>query len=112
MPHKFLVIRWSGMGDIVMTLPAIRWLKKQFKGCHISYLTDSTFAGILDHSGLVDRIIDEPLGGAHRDVDAMAANIRQVLIESLAGLSEQPLDDLVDARYRRLMGYGQFTERQ
>lgn len=57
MPHKFLVIRWSGMGDIVMTLPAIRWLKAHFKTCHISYLTDSAFAEILDHSGLVDHVV-------------------------------------------------------
>mgnify|MGYP001820964789 CR=1 FL=1 len=66
----------------------------------------------LHELGLVDRIIEEPLGGAHRDVDAMADNIRQVLVETLTGLREQSLDELVDARYRRLMSYGQYTERQ
>ena len=57
MPQKFLIIRWSGMGDIVMTLPAIHWLKKHEENCHISFLTDSAFAGILEYSGLVDSII-------------------------------------------------------
>lgn len=53
---KILVIRWSGMGDIIMTLPAIKWLKKHFQGCHISYLTDTAFAAILEKSGRIDRI--------------------------------------------------------
>ena len=56
MPFKMLVIRWSGMGDIIMTLPAIKWLKEHFQGCHISFLTDIAFAAILEKSGLVDRI--------------------------------------------------------
>ena len=56
MRHRFLVIRWSGMGDIVMTLPAIQWLKDHFKNCHISYLTDTAFAGIVAQSGVVDHV--------------------------------------------------------
>lgn len=56
MLFKILVIRWSGMGDIIMTLPAIKWLKEHFQDCHISYLTDIAFAAILEKSGLVDRI--------------------------------------------------------
>lgn len=61
--------------------------------------------------GLVDRVVEEPLGGAHRDVDAMAASLKQVLTESLNDLLRRSPDELIDARYRRLMGYGQFTER-
>jgi acetyl-CoA carboxylase carboxyl transferase subunit alpha len=61
--------------------------------------------------GLIDRIIEEPLGGAHRDIDTMAANIRQALSEELAALQEMSVDELVDNRYRRLMAYGHFTER-
>ena len=53
---QFLVIRWSGMGDIIMTLPAIKWLKDHFDDCQITYLTDTAFAGIVEKSGLVDRI--------------------------------------------------------
>jgi len=56
MLFKILVIRWSGMGDIIMTLPAVKWLKEHFQHCHISYLTDIAFAAILEKSGLVDSI--------------------------------------------------------
>ena len=68
-------------------------------------------SGRLHELGLVDGIIEEPLGGAHRDVDETAANIKQVLINTLNDLREQSLDDLVNARYQRLMAYGEFTER-
>ena len=68
-------------------------------------------SGRLHELGLVDGIIEEPLGGAHRDVDETAANIKQVLINTLNDLREKSLDDLVDARYQRLMDYGEFTER-
>lgn len=56
MLFKILIIRWSGMGDIIMTLPAVKWLKEHFQNCHISYLTDIAFAAILEKSGLVDCI--------------------------------------------------------
>ena len=65
----------------------------------------------LSELGLVDRVIDEPLGGAHRDVDAAAENIRSVLKECLRKLGSKPLDKLIEQRYKRLMAYGQFTER-
>jgi len=56
MLFKILVIRWSGMGDIIMTLPALKWLKEHFQDCRISFLTDTAFAAILEKSGLVDCI--------------------------------------------------------
>ncbi|MEJ2360380.1 MAG: acetyl-CoA carboxylase carboxyltransferase subunit alpha [Gammaproteobacteria bacterium] len=59
---------------------------------------------------LVDRIIEEPLGGAHRDVDLMAMNIKTALQETLELLQEQPLDKLLESRYERLMGFGNYTE--
>lgn len=59
---------------------------------------------------LVDRIIEEPLGGAHRDVDLMAMNIKTALQETLEALQEQPVDKLLESRYERLMGFGNFTE--
>ncbi|MDH5469562.1 MAG: acetyl-CoA carboxylase carboxyl transferase subunit alpha [Gammaproteobacteria bacterium] len=68
-------------------------------------------SGRLLELGLVDRVIEEPLGGAHRDVDTMAVNIRQVLLETLKKLSKQSPDALVESRYKRLMSYGQYTER-
>ena len=68
-------------------------------------------SGRLYELGLVDQVIPEPLGGAHRDVDAMAENIKQSLIKTLDSLKNRSADELIDARYKRLMSYGQFTER-
>ena len=64
----------------------------------------------LKELGLVDQIINEPLGGAHRDIDATAANIRAALTDTLTHLQEIPSDKLLDMRYERLMQYGNFTE--
>lgn len=60
--------------------------------------------------GLIDRIINEPLGGAHRDIDTMAERLRKALVEELAALSKDGLDELIEKRYQRLMAYGEFTE--
>ena len=68
-------------------------------------------SGRLYELGLVDQVIPEPLGGAHRDVDAMAENIKQSLIKTLGSLKNKSTDELVEARYKRLMSYGQFTDR-
>ncbi len=65
----------------------------------------------LKELGLVDRIIEEPLGGAHRDVDAIAKNIKLALVEELGQLTTVSIDDLIEKRYQRLMAYGEFTER-
>jgi acetyl-CoA carboxylase carboxyl transferase subunit alpha len=67
-------------------------------------------SGRLYELGLVDSVIPEPLGGAHRDVDVMAATIKQSLSKSLDALANKSPDDLVEARYKRLMSYGQFTD--
>ncbi len=64
----------------------------------------------LKELGLVDQIIDEPLGSAYRDIDATARNIRQALKDSLDNLNQTGVDKLLDTRYQRLMGYGQYTE--
>ena len=55
---------------------------------------------------LIDEIVDEPLGGAHRDLDGIARNLRAALIEALDNLAAVPLDRLLDTRYERLMSYG------
>jgi len=68
-------------------------------------------SGRLYELGLVDQIIPEPLGGAHRDVDATAENIKRSLLKTLDLLQKKPVDELVESRYKRLMSYGQFTER-
>ena len=68
-------------------------------------------SGRLRDLGMVDKIIPEPLGGAHRDVDAVVDNVKQALMETLEGLQKKSQDELVEARYQRLMAYGQFTDR-
>jgi len=60
--------------------------------------------------GLIDEIVPEPLGGAHRDLDAMTANLKQSLIATLDALESIPTEKLLEARYARLMQYGKFEE--
>jgi len=60
----------------------------------------------LEELGIVDDTIAEPLGGAHRDVAATAANIKESLIEQLDRLTAIDTDKLVARRYERLMSYG------
>jgi acetyl-CoA carboxylase carboxyl transferase subunit alpha len=64
----------------------------------------------LKANGLVDRIVEEPVGGAQRDWDALFQTMRRALAETLAELRKQPLDALLDARYKRLRAYGSFKE--
>lgn len=56
--------------------------------------------------GIVDEIIQEPLGGAHRDVDTVAAAIRTTLVRQLEALRAEPLESLLEKRYQRLTGFG------
>jgi acetyl-CoA carboxylase carboxyl transferase subunit alpha len=60
--------------------------------------------------GLIDQIINEPLGGAHRDPEVMMESLRKALTETLVNLRERPLNALLNSRYARLMGYGKFKE--
>ena len=64
----------------------------------------------LKANGLVDRIIEEPLGGAQRDWDTMFQSMRRALTDTLAELRKPSLDALLTARYRRLRAYGSFKE--
>ena len=60
--------------------------------------------------GLVDKIINEPLGGAHRDPDAIMQTLKKTLQDSLRQLQDKSIDDLLRLRFDRLMGYGKFKE--
>ena len=62
---------------------------------------------LLEHQ-LIDRIVPEPLGGAHRDPAAMAATLKQALLEELAVLDGVDTPELLDNRYRRLRSYGAY----
>ncbi|MEN8168434.1 MAG: acetyl-CoA carboxylase carboxyl transferase subunit alpha [Pseudomonadota bacterium] len=58
---------------------------------------------------LIDEIIPEPLGAAHRDIETMAKNLKHALLQGLENLQSMAVDKLLDIRYQRLMQYGQFT---
>lgn len=60
--------------------------------------------------GLIDRIINEPVGGAHRDPRAMAQNVRKALQEALKQLAGLSSSELIERRFERLMSYGRFKE--
>jgi acetyl-CoA carboxylase carboxyl transferase subunit alpha len=60
----------------------------------------------LERLGIVDETIAEPLGGAHRDIDTMADKLQERLIEQVDRLSAEPIDQLLERRYQRLMSYG------
>jgi acetyl-CoA carboxylase carboxyl transferase subunit alpha len=64
----------------------------------------------LKELGLIDQIVNEPLGGAHRDVDTMANNLKSALLENIEVLESISLDKLLDNRYERLMQYGNYEE--
>ena len=60
--------------------------------------------------GLIDTVLKEPLGGAHRDAEAMAAAVKKALLDTLTRLERLSMDELVEARYKRFTSYGSFKE--
>ncbi len=60
--------------------------------------------------GLVDQIIPEPVGGAHRDPQSMMETLKKAIKSNLNALKKKPLDNLLETRYARLMSYGKFKE--
>ena len=63
-------------------------------------------SGRLKELGIVDQIIQEPLGGAHRDIVAASEKIKTALLEQIDQFSKMSTDDLLNRRYARLMSYG------
>ena len=56
--------------------------------------------------GLIDQVVKEPLGGAHRDFEAMAARLKQILLENLNDIRAKNIDDLMEERYNKFMAMG------
>ena len=56
--------------------------------------------------GLIDEIIQEPLGGAHRSFDQVSSNLSKSLLKTLDALTDIPINTLIEKRYERLMSYG------
>ncbi len=67
-------------------------------------------ADSLQGFGLVDEVLPEPLGAAHRDPDATADVIRNAILKHLTDVEQLDLDQLIDLRQKRLAGFGQFKE--
>ncbi len=64
----------------------------------------------LQELGLVDEVIEEPLGGAHRDPTKMAETLKSTLSGALSELRQLPTGEMLQQRYHRLMSYGQYKE--
>ena len=60
--------------------------------------------------GLIDQIINEPLGGAHRDTETAMQSVAIAIKQQMIALQKLPVDKLLAKRYQRLMGYGKFKE--
>ena len=63
----------------------------------------------LHELGLVDRVMREPIGGAHRNPRQTAIRLKALLLNELDALADVPLDELLERRYRRLRGYGAYA---
>jgi len=67
-------------------------------------------ADSLNRLGLVDEVVPEPLGGAHREPEAMVKTLKSALISTLNKVSAVPIERLLEQRYDRLMHFGEFDE--
>ncbi len=67
-------------------------------------------ANRLKAMGLVDRIVSEPMGGAHRDPEMMMQSLRRALSDELPRLQAKSTEHLLEQRFERLMSYGKFKE--
>src|SRR5207253_3080188 len=109
------------VGDVVMMLQYATYSVISPEGC-ASILWKSAdraadaaeilgiTASRLKTLGLIDRIVNEPLGGAHRDPAAMAIALKKALQETLRALAEKDVTTLVEERFERLMSYGKYKE--
>jgi acetyl-CoA carboxylase carboxyl transferase subunit alpha len=108
-----------GVGDVVMMLQYATYSVISPEGC-ASILWKSAeksaeaaeAMGItsekLHDLGLIDRVVPEPLGGAHRNYQETIANMREAIASSLREVGALSTQQLLDRRYQRLMSYGQF----
>ncbi|MDX1443417.1 MAG: acetyl-CoA carboxylase carboxyl transferase subunit alpha [Gammaproteobacteria bacterium] len=60
--------------------------------------------------GLIDQVLTEPLGGAHRDPEEMARGIKRMLLDSMVQLDKLSTDELLERRSQRLMSFGRFKD--
>ena len=109
------------VGDVVMMLQYATYSVISPEGCASILWKNAEMApeaadtlGItasrLKQLGLVDKIVNEPLGGAHRDHGAAAQSLKKALQDALRSLADRSPSELAEQRFERLMGYGKFKE--
>ena len=109
------------VGDVTYMLQYSTYSVITPEGCAAILWKDSTRApeaaealGItapkLKALGLVDKILNEPLGGAHRDPQAMAMTLKKAIADSLKTLSEKTPEKIVQERQKKLLEFGRFKE--
>ncbi len=64
----------------------------------------------LKEYGIIDKMLKEPLGGAHKDVEKMAASIKSELIKCFDELKKQPVEELLEKRYNKFRNMGKYIE--
>jgi acetyl-CoA carboxylase carboxyl transferase subunit alpha len=108
-----------GVGDVTFMMQYSIYSVISPEGCASILWKDSANAkeaaeamGItakrLNDLGLVEKIIEEPLGGAHRNPLVAINNLKQSLVEQLDALRVKPVDELIESRYERYMAFGNY----
>jgi len=87
---------------------SILW--KKAEAAEVAAETLGITANVLKKLGLTDHIIQEPLGGAHRDFKITMNNVKYALKKELSKFKKEPIDSLLNNRYIRLMNFGQTSE--
>ncbi|MEN6586336.1 MAG: acetyl-CoA carboxylase carboxyltransferase subunit alpha [Sulfuricella sp.] len=112
-----------GVGDVTLMLQYSSYAVISPEGCAsilwksadkapLAAETLGITANRLKALGLIDKIVSEPVGGAHRDPDTTMQTLKKALQESMNQIQENPsLDELLKTRYTRLMSYGKFKEK-
>ena len=109
------------VGDVVMMLQYSTYAVISPEGCASILWRSAEKASVaaealaitanrLKDLGLVDRVVNEPVGGAHRDPEMMARQLDRALADALRQVAGKTPEELVDQRLERLMSYGRFTE--
>ena len=109
------------MGDMVLMLQFATYSVISPEGCASILWKTAEMApeaaeqlGLTAHRlkglGLIDKIVNEPVGGAHRDYEGMGNALKRALAESLRQFSGMSVKELLERRHERLMSYGKFKD--
>ena len=109
------------VGDVVLMLQYSTYSVISPEGCASILWKSADYAeeaaetlGItaarLKSLGLIDKIISEPLGGAHRDPEATMQAVKKALQDTWRQIKDTPLDKLLETRFEKLIGHGKFKE--